>query len=150
MKKVCKNFINVINHLKLSDSQAGIARKLGIQPQSLGQILKEKRSPTIENISKLFTIYKANPLYIISGQGSMFLSDNETYIAADSPITYETESKKVKELEKELNRLNEMIDIYNERNLAQLKTIKTMERMIELLDKNDNKSSNGGNSASVG
>lgn len=44
-------------------------------PQSLSEILKGRRDVTIELIRKAVEVYKLNPIFIFTGEGSMTLSD---------------------------------------------------------------------------
>jgi transcriptional regulator with XRE-family HTH domain len=74
MKIFTENFITAINFLKESYTQANISSKIGLHPQSLSQIMTGKRAPTVENISKLFTEFNINPIWVLTGTGNMIIS----------------------------------------------------------------------------
>lgn len=71
MKYFTKNFIIAINYLKNKYNQRVISEAIELKPQSLSQIMKGKRAPTVENISKLFTVYDINPKWLLAGEGEM-------------------------------------------------------------------------------
>jgi len=120
MKKCAGNFIIAINTLKNSYNQVQIASKLGIQPQSLSQIMKGKRGPTVENISKLFTEFAINPIWILTGKGHMIENKYQ--------LDYLNEPKKKHESKDELPAGPcQQCEIRE-------KLIKSLEKNIELLE----------------
>jgi phage repressor protein C with HTH and peptisase S24 domain len=46
-------------------------------PQSLSEILKGRRDVTIELLRKSVEVYKINPVYIYTGEGPMFMSEED-------------------------------------------------------------------------
>ena len=46
-------------------------------PQSLSEILKGRRDVTIELLRKAVDKYKINPVYIYTGEGPMFMSEED-------------------------------------------------------------------------
>jgi phage repressor protein C with HTH and peptisase S24 domain len=71
----------IICHDKLvQDDFVKSSRQFAIQldylPQSLSEILKNRRDVTIELIRKAVEVYKINPVYLFTGEGDMFLKEN--------------------------------------------------------------------------
>jgi phage repressor protein C with HTH and peptisase S24 domain len=69
-------------HDKLKDnniirSSRQFAMILEYLPQSLSEILKGRRDVTIELLRKSVEIYKFNPVYLFTGEGSMFLTEED-------------------------------------------------------------------------
>ncbi len=58
-------------------SSRQFAINLDYLPQSLSEILKSRRDVTIELIRKAVEEYSFNPMYIFSGEGAMFLTDQD-------------------------------------------------------------------------
>lgn len=46
-------------------------------PQSLSEILKNRRDVTIELIRKAVEVYKMNPVYLFSGEGPLFMKEDD-------------------------------------------------------------------------
>ena len=46
-------------------------------PQSLSEILKERRDVTIELLRKSVNTYKMNPVYIYTGEGPLFMTEED-------------------------------------------------------------------------
>ena len=77
---VTQRFIKCLEKLRDDDkvrSSRQFALSLDYLPQSLSEILKGRRDVTIELIRKAVEIYKVSPLYLFSGEGPMFLSDED-------------------------------------------------------------------------
>ena len=75
---VTQRFIKFHNRLrenKTIKSSRQFAMELDYLPQSLSEILKGRRDVTIELIRKAVEIYKLNPIFIFTGEGSLILSD---------------------------------------------------------------------------
>jgi phage repressor protein C with HTH and peptisase S24 domain len=73
---VTQRFIRCHNKLrenKTIKSSRQLALELDYLPQSLSEILKGRRDVTIELIRKAIEVYRINPLFIFTGEGSMFL-----------------------------------------------------------------------------
>lgn len=58
-------------------SSRQFALSLDYLPQSLSEILKGRRDVTIELLRKAVEKYKINPVYIYTGEGPMFMSDED-------------------------------------------------------------------------
>ncbi len=114
MKNFTNNFIKAINYLKSSNSQKNISLHIGLQPQSLSQIMKGKRAPTVDNISKLFTVYKINPIWIMTGKGKMIQSvdgaiDTTGQPGGEKPTEVAVLEARLHEKEKEIGRLYSLL-----------------------------------------
>lgn len=75
---VTQRFIRCHDKLK-SDNQVRSSRQFALSldylPQSLSEILKGRRDVTIELLRKAVETYKINPVYIYTGEGPMFMSE---------------------------------------------------------------------------
>ena len=58
-------------------SSRQFAMSLSYLPQSLSEILKGRRDVTIELLRKSVEVYKINPVYIYTGEGPMFMSEED-------------------------------------------------------------------------
>lgn len=58
-------------------SSRQFALSLDYLPQSLSEILKGRRDVTIELLRKAVDIYKINPVYIYTGEGPMFMTEED-------------------------------------------------------------------------
>jgi len=77
---VTKRFINCHNKLKEEGtvrSSRQFALSLEYLPQSLSEILKGRRDVTIELLRKTVEEYKVNPVYLYTGEGPMFMSEED-------------------------------------------------------------------------
>ncbi len=77
---VTQRFIKCHNKLrenKTIKSSRQFAIELEYLPQSLSEILKGRRDVTIELIRKATEVYRMNPIFIFSGEGAMFLQDDD-------------------------------------------------------------------------
>ena len=75
---VSQRFIKCHNKLreeKRVRSSRAFALSLDYLPQSLSEILKGRRDVTIELLRKAIAHYKMNPVYIMTGDGPMFMTD---------------------------------------------------------------------------
>ncbi|OAV45237.1 LexA family transcriptional regulator [Lewinella sp. 4G2] len=75
---VSQRFIKCHNKLredKTVRSSRAFALSLEYLPQSLSEILKGRRDVTIELLRKAIAKYKINPVYIMTGDGPMFMTD---------------------------------------------------------------------------
>ena len=75
---VSQRFIKCHNKLreeKRVRSSRAFALSLEYLPQSLSEILKGRRDVTIELLRKAVALYKINPVYIMTGDGPMFMTD---------------------------------------------------------------------------
>lgn len=78
---VTQRFINCHNKLKKEQrirSSRQFALSLEYLPQSLSEILKNRRDVTIELLRKAVAEYKINPVYLFTGEGPMFLTEAAT------------------------------------------------------------------------
>jgi hypothetical protein len=75
---VSQRFIKCHNKLreeKRVRSSRQFALSLDYLPQSLSEILKGRRDVTIELLRKAIATYKMNPVYIMTGDGPMFMTE---------------------------------------------------------------------------
>jgi phage repressor protein C with HTH and peptisase S24 domain len=68
----CHNILKEENQVR---SSRQFALSLEYLPQSLSEILKGRRDVTIELLRKAVKKYKINPVYIFTGEGPMFMSE---------------------------------------------------------------------------
>lgn len=77
---VTQRFIKCHNKLR-EDRRIKSSRQFAVSldylPQSLSEILKSRRDVTIELIRKAAQLYKINPMFLFTGEGPMFLSEEE-------------------------------------------------------------------------
>ncbi len=77
---VTQRFINCHNKLKKDQrirSSRQFALSLDYLPQSLSEILKSRRDVTIELLRKAIDTYKLNPVYLFTGEGPMFMKEED-------------------------------------------------------------------------
>ncbi len=77
---ITQRFIKCHNKLKEEGSVRSsrqFAISLAYLPQSLSEILKGRRDVTIELLRKAVEKYKVNPVYIYTGEGPMFMSEED-------------------------------------------------------------------------
>ncbi len=75
---VTQRFIKCHNKLREENrirSSRQFALSLDYLPQSLSEILKGRRDVTIELLRKSVETYKINPVYVYTGEGPMFMSE---------------------------------------------------------------------------
>lgn len=75
---VSQRFIKCHNKLreeKVVRSSRQFALSLEYLPQSLSEILKGRRDVTIELLRKAIERYKINPVYVMTGEGPMFMTE---------------------------------------------------------------------------
>ncbi len=76
---VTQRFIKCHDKLK-EDNRVRSSRQFAISldylPQSLSEILKGRRDVTIELLRKAISMYKINPVYVFTGEGPMFMSED--------------------------------------------------------------------------
>ncbi|TXB62734.1 S24 family peptidase [Phaeodactylibacter luteus] len=75
---VTQRFVKCHNKLKEDNkvrSSRQFALSLDYLPQSLSEILKGRRDVTIELLRKSVEVYRINPVYIYTGEGPMFMSE---------------------------------------------------------------------------
>lgn len=77
---VTQRFIKCHNKLR-EESRVRSSRQFAISldylPQSLSEILKGRRDVTIELLRKAVDVYKINPVYVYTGEGPMFMSEED-------------------------------------------------------------------------
>ena len=81
---VTQRFVKCLKQLKTDKvvrSMRQFALSVDYLPQSLSEILKERRDVTIELLRKSVAEYKFNPFYIFTGDGPLFMTeeDNQNY-----------------------------------------------------------------------
>ena len=77
---VTQRFIKCHNKLREENrvrSSRQFAISLDYLPQSLSEILKGRRDVTIELLRKAVEKYKINPVYVYTGEGPMFMSEED-------------------------------------------------------------------------
>lgn len=77
---VTQRFIKCHNKLrenKAVKSSRQFAVDIDYLPQSLSEILKGRRDVTIEVLRKSVEMFKINPIYLFTGEGSMFLTEDD-------------------------------------------------------------------------
>lgn len=77
---VTQRFVKCHDKLKQENrikSSRQFAISLDYLPQSLSEILRGRRDVTIELIRKAVQVYKVNPVFLYTGEGSMFASEEE-------------------------------------------------------------------------
>jgi phage repressor protein C with HTH and peptisase S24 domain len=75
---VTQRFIKCHNKLKEDNrvrSSRQFAMSLDYLPQSLSEILKGRRDVTVELLRKSIAKYKINPVYVFTGEGPMFMTE---------------------------------------------------------------------------
>ncbi|MCB0669429.1 MAG: peptidase S24, partial [Saprospiraceae bacterium] len=70
----CHDKLKTDGHIR---SSRQFALKLGYRAQNLNEILKGNRDAPLELIRKAVEIYQISPLYLYSGQGTMFLQQDQ-------------------------------------------------------------------------
>lgn len=77
---VTQRFIKCHNKLR-EDGKVRSSRQFALSldylPQSLSEILKGRRDATIELVRKAVEVYGFNPVYLFSGEGTMFMTGEE-------------------------------------------------------------------------
>ncbi len=77
---ITQRFIKCHNKLR-EDNQVRSSRQFALSleylPQSLSEILKGRRDVTIELLRKAVEKYKINPVYVYTGEGPMFMSEED-------------------------------------------------------------------------
>jgi hypothetical protein len=77
---VTQRFIKCHDKLRADNrvrSSRQFALSLDYLPQSLSEILKGRRDVTIELLRKAVEKYKINPIYVYTGEGPMFMSEED-------------------------------------------------------------------------
>ncbi|MFT5834967.1 MAG: phage repressor protein C with HTH and peptisase S24 domain, partial [Cognaticolwellia sp.] len=77
---ITQRFIQCHNKLRDENrvrSSRQFALSLDYLPQSLSEILKGRRDVTIELLRKAVDVYKINPVYIYTGEGPMFMTEED-------------------------------------------------------------------------
>jgi phage repressor protein C with HTH and peptisase S24 domain len=77
---VTQRFIKCHNKLRENrtiKSSRQFATELDYLPQSLSEILKGRRDVTIEVIRKAVEVFKINPIYLFTGEGGLFITEED-------------------------------------------------------------------------
>lgn len=91
---VTDRFVLCLENLK-ERNEVKSARQFAIavdyHPQNLNDIIKGKRDVTIDLIKNATEIFKINPVYIFTGQGSMFLDSDDIlqFASTSAPLSLE-------------------------------------------------------------
>jgi hypothetical protein len=130
---ISQRFLEVLDELldkRIVESVATFCARTEYAPQSMSQIRAGKRDVTLELISKMFSEFGGNPIYIVGGTGEKILSA-ETMSMVQEPRTDYTNGSGDKQLIETLERLLKS----KEDNLADLRaTVARMEKYITLLE----------------
>jgi phage repressor protein C with HTH and peptisase S24 domain len=70
---------NKLRETKKVKSSRQFAMDLEYLPQSLSEILKGRRDVTIEVIRKAVEVYKFNPVFLFTGEGELFITEDNNY-----------------------------------------------------------------------
>jgi phage repressor protein C with HTH and peptisase S24 domain len=77
---ITQRFIKCHDKLR-EDNQVRSSRQFALSldylPQSLSEILKSRRDVTIELLRKAVEVYRINPVYIYTGEGPMFMTEED-------------------------------------------------------------------------
>jgi transcriptional regulator with XRE-family HTH domain len=76
---ITQRFIHCHNKLKEENrvrSSRQFAMALEYLPQSLSEILKGRRDVTIDLLRKAVEVYKINPVFLYTGEGPLFMSED--------------------------------------------------------------------------
>lgn len=77
---VTQRFIKCHDKLR-EDNRVRSSRQFAISldylPQSLSEILKGRRDVTIELLRKAVEVYKVNPVYVMTGEGPLFMTEED-------------------------------------------------------------------------
>jgi phage repressor protein C with HTH and peptisase S24 domain len=77
---ITQRFIKCHDKLR-EDNQVRSSRQFALSldylPQSLSEILKGRRDVTIELLRKAVEVYRINPVYIYTGEGPMFMTEED-------------------------------------------------------------------------
>ena len=75
---VTQRFLECLKNLK-KDNQVRSSRQFALSldylPQSLSEIAQGRRDVTIELIRKAVVLYKLNPVYLYTGEGPLFMTE---------------------------------------------------------------------------
>jgi len=96
---VTQRFVKCLKQLKedgVIRSMREFARSLDYLPQSLSEILKERRDVTIELLRKAVAFYKFNPVYIYTGQGPLYMTEEgDTSFRVLTVVTNSTNDERI-------------------------------------------------------
>ncbi len=77
---ITQRFIKCHNTLKEEKrirSSRQFAISLDYLPQSLSEILKGRRDVTVELLRRSIETYKINPVYVMTGEGPLFMTEDD-------------------------------------------------------------------------
>ena len=125
-------FLEVLDELinkRIIDSVADFCKRIHYPAQSLSAIRKGRRDVTVEMISKLFSEFNGNPIYILSGKGTKILKPEVLNMAEEDYAAYGKGDQKltIQTLEELVHSKNDIILLLrkeNQRLDAELKRIK--------------------------
>lgn len=114
-------FLEVLEELinkRIVESIAEFCKRINYQPQSMSQIKGGKRDVTVELISKLFSLFNGNPIYILSGKGSRILNPEILSVVEEERILYGSGDEKltIQTLEKLVNAKEDIILLLRKEN----------------------------------
>lgn len=136
-----KRFLKVLDHLidkQIVKNDADFCKSVGYSPQSFSQVRKGKRDVTTELISKLFTVYQGNPIFIFSESGPLLYKQQENYaMVAEHGEKYPTAKREreheelLKELIQQNIRMEKLVESYANQATVSVKYTKVLEEQLE-------------------
>lgn len=127
-----KRFLRVVDELiarRIVDNAATFCRQVNFDNKSFSHIKTGKRNVPIELIGKLYTIFAGNPIFIVSGKGSLLIDDHEpgAQVVQEPSVSYQSNPEEVK-------RLNSVIDSMVSNAQVNMKYVKSLEEKIRRLE----------------
>lgn len=112
-----KRFLRVLDELiskQKVKNDSDFCKSMGYSAQSFSQIRKGKRDVTVELLSKLFSKYAGNPIFIFSGEGSLIAGSHVSMVA--EPDVAPMINATIVELRDKNARLEKMLDFYTKQS----------------------------------
>lgn len=127
-----KRFLRVVDELinrKIVDNAATFCRQVNFDSKSFSHIKTGKRNVPIELIGKLYSIFAGNPIFIVSGKGSLLIDDIEpgVQVVQEPSASYQSNHEEIK-------RLNSVIDSMVSNAQVNMKYVKSLEEKIKRLE----------------
>ena len=105
MKLFAKNFRQAIELLQKDiGSQAFMAKKMNMLPQSLNNIMLERAHPTIHHVCILSVTYGISADWLITGEGPMFRDSKRLIAGAEAAASAAKETKEAWQQANQANR----------------------------------------------
>ncbi len=101
----------------LKISQGDIAKALNVSPVTISRYETEVMSPSLDIIQRIISVYNINANWLITGEGSMFMGEDEPCRPKrDKPKNEETSEEYRQELERALKEAQDELGRLRERN----------------------------------